>query len=392
VYHVGLSLSGPDNKAISHDAVSRRNGVVTVTGVNVSLKTGPNFIIAQDERGLTARSNPIVVTENPTAPGIFWGDIHVHTELCDGLGTVDEAYEYARDVAGVDFAAVATHDTLCDSRDWAKMKVSADHYNEPGRFVPFLAYEYGERKVGGDKTVLYREDNEEIYRSVDEGSRTPEELWAKLRDKKVITMPHSGAHRSMGTNWEYHDPHIQRLVEIYSEWGNSEYPGNPRPVTWGHQLEKRPARPGGTVQEGLLTGARVGIIAASDNHSGQPGYCDLMGSFARRRAYHGGLAAVYADSLTRPKIWDALWNRRCYGTTGARIILYFILNGHPMGSEIPLESLDENSRKIELSVAGTEHIQRIDIVRNNKNVFSCDGNDQVTASSSRTKNPSSRFS
>jgi len=376
-YHVGVKLMGPDGAEQPYKDLTRTTGVVTFGSAEISGRTGPAFIQAEDERGLSARSNPIIVTANPAAPRIFWGDVHVHTELCDGLGTLAEAYEYARDAACIDFAAVATHDTLCDARDWAEMQEAAERFHEPGRFLPFLAYEYGERKVGGDKTVLYKNTDEEIFRTMDEGSRTPDGLWRKLRGKEAITMPHSGAHRTMGTNWEHHDPEFQRLVEIYSEWGNSEYNGNPRPVTWNCQVERRPARPGGTVQEGLATGARVGIMASSDNHSGQPGHSNLMGSFARRRAYRGGLVAVYAEELTRDAVWDGLWNRRCYGTTGARIILYFILNGYPMGSDIPLGSLEGSTRKIEISVAGSDGIQRIDVIRNNEEVFSHTGDGDV---------------
>ncbi|MEW6359510.1 MAG: DUF3604 domain-containing protein [Planctomycetota bacterium] len=376
-YDVGMQLTDSIARQMPYATVTRKKGVAAFAGVDFSPRTGPVSVEVENDRGLTGRSNPIVVTANPSAPLIFWGDVHVHTELCDGLGTVEEAYEYARDAACIDFAAIATHDTLCDKRDWAEMQDAAERLHEPGRFIPFLAYEYGERKVGGDKTVLYKNSNEEIFRSVDEGSKTPDGLWEKLRGRQAITMPHSGAHRSMGTNWAHHEPDLQRLVEIYSEWGNSEYPGNPRPVTWDHQLERRPARPGGTVQEGLATGARVGVMAASDNHSGQPGYSNLMGSFARRRAYRGGLTAVYAGELTRDALWDGLWNRRCYGTTGARIILYFVLNGQPMGSDIPFRSLEGNTRKIEVSVAGSDAIRRVDVIRNNQEVFTHSGDQAV---------------
>ena len=377
LFDAAMRLLGPDGKQRPYKSSREKDGIAVFSSVQISQRTGPTYVTAENDRGLSARSNPVIITENPSAPRIFWGDVHVHTALCDGLGTLDQAYQYGRDAAGLDFAAVATHDTLCSDRDWLAMQTAVDYHEQPGRFIPFLAYEYGERKVGGDKTVIYKNNDEEIFRCIDDGSRTPEELWEQLRGDQVITMPHSCGHWSMGTNWQYHNPMLQRLVEIYSEWGNSEYPGNPRPVTWDHQQETRAPREGGTVQEGLLTGARVGFVAASDNHSGQPGYCDLMGSFARRRAYHGGLAAVFANALTRAEIWDGLWSRRCYGTTGARIILYVILNGKPMGSDISMSSLIEDERTLEISVAGTDRIQTIDIVRNNQNIFTHEGQGDV---------------
>ncbi|MFK7977447.1 MAG: DUF3604 domain-containing protein [Halioglobus sp.] len=61
---------------------------------------------------------------------------------------------------------------------------------------------------------------------------------------------------------------------------------------------------------------------------------DLSGSFY----YTGGLVALYSESKTREDIWDALYRREVYGTSGPRIGLHFEMidgNGqhHPMGSE-----------------------------------------------------------
>jgi len=41
-----------------------------------------------------------------------------------------------------------------------------------------------------------------------------------------------------------------------------------------------------------------------------------------------------APELTREAIFDALQARRCYATSGARILLWVTVNGAPMGSEI----------------------------------------------------------
>jgi len=48
---------------------------------------------------------------------------------------------------------------------------------------------------------------------------------------------------------------------------------------------------------------------------------DRLGSYF----YTGGLVAVHARKRSRDDIWDALMNRRVYGTSGPRILLYFEL-------------------------------------------------------------------
>ena len=43
---------------------------------------------------------------------------------------------------------------------------------------------------------------------------------------------------------------------------------------------------------------------------------------------------MLAEGLTREAIFDALRARRCYVTTGTRALLWFALNGQPMGTEL----------------------------------------------------------
>ncbi len=57
--------------------------------------------------------------------------------------------------------------------------------------------------------------------------------------------------------------------------------------------------------------------------------------------FTGGLVAVHSNGRDRDAIWDALYQRRVYGTSGPRIKLWFELEGengslHPMGSELKL--------------------------------------------------------
>ena len=96
-------------------------------------------------------------------------------------------------------------------------------------------------------------------------------------------------------------------------------------------------------------GKRVGVICSSDDHYGQGGL-----NFE-------GIAGVFSPVLSREGVWDAIRARRCYGTTGERILLDFSVNEAEMGQET---SADEGEElKIGLEVHGTDALARIEVLR-----------------------------
>jgi hypothetical protein len=114
----------------------------------------------------------------------------------------------------------------------------------------------------------------------------------------------------------------------------------------------------------------VGFTAGGDDHTGHPGDESIVPDGAVR--HKAGLMAVWADSNCKEDIWNAMWNRRCYGTTGARIILSLNINDNPMGSILDAKENAEYKkiRSIKIEVCGTNLIKSIDIIRNNKDIYS----------------------
>ena len=346
-------------------------------GIQLRSKKRQFIEIVDDENYICSKSNPIKIAESKKR--IFWGDIHGHTSYSDGYGTPEEFYEFARNIAGLDFAAITDHDyagTYLSDKEWENICNETEKQNVPGKFVTILGYEFSDRKFGGDRNVYYLYDDEPIFRNADpEGSYqlSPKDLWKKLEGKKAITVPHHSVslHCSTDRVWNYYNDKREPVVEIYSSWGNSEKIDCARSLLLPSKYTKER-----TVQGALEKGCRFGFIASSDDHAGHPGFTDWL---RHRITYGNGLVAVNCDFLDRKSIFEAIKNRNCYATTGARIILEVQINGASMGTELEIDESEwkSGSRQIRLRAIGEKKIKRIDIVRNNKDIFAHQGTSEI---------------
>jgi hypothetical protein len=89
----------------------------------------------------------LATTDSPSIGGynVYYGQLHSHTNISDGLGSPSEAYAYARDTAGLDFFSVADHDYWFDDMtqaDWETLKNTANRYNDDGTYVTFWGFEW----------------------------------------------------------------------------------------------------------------------------------------------------------------------------------------------------------------------------------------------------------
>ena len=105
---------------------------------------GVKFLVARDQlSGLTVRSNPILVRAEPTKERLFWGDLHCHTYLSDGLRSPEQVCAFARDEAFLDIFAMADHNRGPSPRQWDYCVAVSNDFNEPGRFVTLIGQEWG---------------------------------------------------------------------------------------------------------------------------------------------------------------------------------------------------------------------------------------------------------
>ncbi len=297
----------------------------------------------------------------------YYGDLHNHCAISYGHGSLEDALANARQ--RLDFCSVTGHAHWADMPEpnpriahildfhregfsrlreqWPRVQERMREADREGSFVTFLGFEV-HSNAHGDHTVVYRDFNGELLHPA--GIPELKRLLARLqeRGREAIAFPHHlGYPRgARGINWDGFTPEFSPVVEIVSMHGCSEASEGTRPFlqTMG------PSEWRSTMQFGLASGHRFGVIGGTDHHAAHPG------------SYGHGLAGLWARSLSREALWEALLAGRSYALTGDRIELGFAVNGRPMGERIPAAE----SREIEVSVVGGAAIDCLDILRNNR--------------------------
>jgi hypothetical protein len=318
-------------------------------------RPGVHVLELYRENELLARSNPIRVSDKQCNYNLYWGDTQAQTASTVGAGTVEEYFSYARDLAGIDFCVHQGNDFMVSAAAWDEIVRDTKQFHQPGRFITFLGYEWsGTAGAGGDRNVLFHEDKGVLYRSsswqlpvADPLSEKPTASavhqalseFTEKHQQKVMLIPHVGGRRA---DIDSVNPELEPVIEICSCHGIFEW--------W--------------LREALEKNIKVGVIGASDDHTCRPG---LAFPSTPEMAIQGGLAAVYAKDLTRESIWEALTARRCYATTGQRIIVWAEADGHPMGSEFSAN----HAPHIRVAVYGTTPLEEITLFNRNKAVYTC---------------------
>ncbi len=316
-YEGSVTVLDEDGTTVAEN-VGLRNGLTRIS-VRVDTEGPRRFRLSDGTR--EGRCNPCRAFDELPEHRIYWGDIHGHTSISDGLGINAQAYfEFARDVAKLDVCALTDHGHF----DWPQTIGAVKGYYEPGKFVTILAQEAG---AGPDHMNLYfREDDApHIDGWATKYDQFYEMVFAQYNagpKPMAITGPHHFTYPRGDDRYPFglFDERSARFVEVYSSHGTSEFLGNPKACNGAKDPEK-------FLQYGLEQGLRFGVIASSDNHDSHPGR-SIWGH------YSGGLAAFLSPKLTRKCIFDAFWNRHVYAASFDRVYIEFTIDGQPAGSEV----------------------------------------------------------
>lgn len=341
-----------------------KNGYAEVKDLYLD-KEGVHRIFCIDGSGRVSGRSEVVVTEDKKF-NYFWGEIHPHTEISDGIGEADEHYKYARDVALLDFGAIADHNYSIEENpgSWEEITEATKRYNQPGKFVSLFGMEVATSTVwniedGGHFNVY---GSKEFPFLPSSSERDFDAVLEWMEGSGLVAIPHHTLYSGMGMDFGRYPKDAFPLFEIFSSHGCSEYYDNPRRIKYQDLGEGR------SLYDALKAGFKMGIVASSDYHN------ELMGGMLKLQNYaqtayssyfqfRGGYLCVLAKELTPECVMDALRKRRCYATTGDKIVIFFEINGHIMGETIETEN-DLLAREVKVEVVGKNRIEKIELIRN----------------------------
>lgn len=253
---------------------------------------------------------------------LYFGQLHAHTDLSDGTGTVEEAFAYASQVEGLDFFAVTEHSQSLDnaqngalstdgasiSQEWARGKAAAAAVTDE-TFVGIFAFEMtwnqGQGHMSTFNTPGFLSREQDAYQSYDSGM---EAYYAALLEAEhsVSQFNHPGDTHGDFKNFTGYSPAIDQritLIEVGESW---EY-----------------------YDQALAKGWHLAPTNNQNNHSGH------WGDESPVRT------VVLAESLTEEGLYDAMANYRVYATEDSDLEIVYTLNGYLMGSEIPLREVGD---------------------------------------------------
>ena len=289
---------------------------------------------------------------------LYYGELHEHSDIsiCNRCGdqSLDENYQCRRDLNRLDFVAMTDHGYNIVPYLWnysAKM-VRANH--DVGRLVTFLGEEWtssfedydDKRPWGyyGHRNLIFGDPYFPKWWTAYNGD-TPAELWQELRDMGAdfVQVPHQLADTgNVPVDWDYTDEAAQPVAEIFQTRGSYEYAGAPR------HARTATGEKGNYIQDAWARGIRIGVIASPDHGGGR------------------GKAAVWARNKTRSEILNAIRSRHTFGTTAARVVIDFRVNGRLMGEVAPR---GKGPVSVTASIRCPQPIKTIEICRNNEFVY-----------------------
>ncbi len=312
------------------------------------------------------RSSPIKCFAD-TDKSLFWGLLHGESERYDSTENIETCLRHIRDEKAFNFFSISSFESQEETPNdmWKMVSQNITEFNEEDRFTTLLGFQWvGSPTEEGIRQIVYAKDNKPILRKKDPKHNTLKKIYRSFSPKEFISIPCFTMAKGYEYDFKNFSPEFERVVEIYSAWGSSEMTkkeGNLYPIDSPDKSGVKESAEG-SIQKALQNNCRFGFVGGGLDD--RDIYCELFES--NQIQYAPGLTAIISAEQNRDALVEALYQRSCYATTGARIIVGFFLAGVPMGKETSSAEKPGLAVNRHLSgyVAGTTNLHHVDIIRN----------------------------
>lgn len=250
----------------------------------------------------------------------YFGFLHAHSDLSDGRGSADEAYTYARDVAGMDFFALTDHGSCMVVFPWQSSKYkrllrAADNHYVPGSYAALYGFEWSSPIYGHINVMNVRS----FTHFLDKVSLNSIYRWIGERVYSIARYNHPGREDGFDSEFKHfrYEPYVANNMVGLEVW-NKGHDFDEQFYTCSWDTCQAPT----FMDEGIRKGWRLGPLGGGDNHHRE------WGTNTDFRV------AVLATSLTRENIINAYFDRRFYATEDKNLLLDIRVGGNPMGSQL----------------------------------------------------------
>ena len=268
---------------------------------------------------------------------LYFGQLHSHTDISDGAGSVEDAFEHASNVPGLDFLAVTDHsnsfgagnsktgevafdqidlgkDMSSLSGEWASGHAAAEEITEEGTFVGIYGFEMtwsgGFGHINTFNTPGYESRNSDEFPNNPTGHVNYYNKLVEV-EESLSQFNHPGTTFGDFADFGYYSQAYDERINLI-EVGNGEGAIGQSGYFPSYEYYTR----------ALDKGWHVAPTNNQDNHKGNWGDSNTARS------------VVLASELTEDAIYDAIANHRVYATEDNDLSILYSLNDNVMGSII----------------------------------------------------------
>ena len=261
---------------------------------------------------------------------LYFGQLHAHTNISDGAGTVEEAFEHAAGVDNLDFLAVTDHSNSFDNESDSQVDLGADLTNVSDEwkqgheaaaavtgedFVGLYGFEMtwsdGFGHINTFNTPGFESRSNSEFGNKSGSTEGYQNYYDKLVEvgSSLSQFNHPGTTFGDFQDFAFYDPQVDQRITLI-EVGNGEGAIGSSGYFPSYEYYTR----------ALDKGWHVAPTNNQDNHKGNWGDSNTARS------------VVLASDLTEAGIYDAIRNYRVYATEDNDLSILYALNGNAMGS------------------------------------------------------------